>query len=50
VVERVPGTTTTDFSAPDVVLASDRRLLESGEPQRLVAFLDARAGRRSTRR
>lgn len=41
VVERVEGGTTTDFGAPDVVLASDRRPLEPGEPERLVAFLDA---------
>lgn len=41
IVERVSGTATTDFGAPDAILASDRRLLEAGEPAQLVAFLDA---------
>ena len=41
VMERVEGNATTDFGAPDVVLASDRRMLEEGEPERLAAFLDA---------
>jgi hypothetical protein len=41
VVERVDGGTTTDFGAPEVVLASDRRPLEPGEPERLAAFLEA---------
>lgn len=41
IVERVTGTATTDFGAPDAILATDRRLLELGEPERLVAFLDA---------
>lgn len=41
VVERAHGTTTTDFGAPDIVFAFDRRPLEAGEPERLVAFLDA---------
>jgi hypothetical protein len=41
IVDRVVGTTTTDFGAPDAVLASDRPLLVAGEPERLVAFLDA---------
>jgi hypothetical protein len=41
IVERVTGTATTDFGAPDAVLATDRRLLGPGEPERLVAFLDA---------
>lgn len=41
VVERVDGDATTDFGAPGQVLASDRRPLELGEPERLVAFLDA---------
>ncbi|MEA2623797.1 MAG: hypothetical protein QOH61_2707 [Chloroflexota bacterium] len=41
VVERVDGDVTTDFGAPGQVVASDRRPLEPGEPQRLAAFLDA---------
>jgi hypothetical protein len=41
VVERADGGTTTDFGAPEVVFASDRRPLEAGEPEQLAAFLDA---------
>ncbi len=41
IMERVEGGTTTDFGALDRVLASDRRALEPGEPERLAAFLDA---------
>lgn len=41
VVERAVGDATTDFGAPGAVLASDRRPLEPGEPERLVAFLEA---------
>jgi hypothetical protein len=41
VMERVEGSATTDFGAPDRALASDRRPLEQGEPERLAAFLDA---------
>jgi len=41
VVERVTGTTTTDFGAPDAILATDRRPLGAGEPEQLAAFLDA---------
>jgi hypothetical protein len=41
IMERVEGGTTTDFGALERVLASDRRPLEPGEPERLAAFLDA---------
>jgi hypothetical protein len=41
IMERVEGSATTDFGAIDRVLASDRRALEPGEPERLAAFLDA---------
>jgi hypothetical protein len=41
VMERVEGGTTTDFGALDRVLASDRRPIQPGEPERLVDFLDA---------
>jgi len=41
IVERVVGTATTDFGAPDAILASDRGPLAAGEPQKLAAFLDA---------
>lgn len=41
VMERVDGDATTDFGAPGAVLASDRRLLQSDEPERLAAFLEA---------
>jgi hypothetical protein len=41
IMERVEGSATTDFGGLDRVLASDRRALEPGEPERLGAFLDA---------
>jgi hypothetical protein len=41
IMERVEGSATTDFGAPDRVLASDRRPLAPREPERLAAFLDA---------
>jgi hypothetical protein len=41
IMERIDGSASTDFGAPDRVLASDRRPLDSGELHRLAAFLDA---------
>jgi hypothetical protein len=41
VVERLEGTTTTDFGAPDVALASDSRPIEDDELQRFLSLLKA---------
>ncbi|HEV2581735.1 MAG TPA: hypothetical protein VGT44_12850 [Ktedonobacteraceae bacterium] len=41
VVERVPGTATTDFGAPSVLLASDQEPLEVGDIERLAGLLTA---------
>ncbi len=52
VVERVEGTATTDFGAPDVVAACERGPMSDAESERLIALLracwasfDAAAGR-----
>lgn len=44
VVERVAGTATTDFGAPSVITAVDRRALDAATAERLVALLDAAWG------
>jgi hypothetical protein len=41
VVERLPGTATTWFGAPDRVFAADRRPVEAGEAARLAAIAAA---------
>lgn len=41
VVERLPGSATTDFGAPDAVPASDARPLDAGELLRLQTILQA---------
>lgn len=41
VVERVPGTPTTDFGAPDVVLERDLRPVSAADAERLTACLEA---------
>ncbi len=41
VIETVAGDVTTEFGAPGKVMTFDRRPLQSGEPERLAAFLDA---------
>ena len=49
IVERVSGTATTDFGAPDAILASDRRLLEAASRSGWWPSW-MRAGQRSMRR
>ncbi|MEO7118767.1 MAG: hypothetical protein ABIZ34_07330 [Candidatus Limnocylindrales bacterium] len=39
--ERVAGDVTTDFGAPGKVMGFDRTALDTRQPERLVAFLDA---------
>lgn len=41
ITERVNGDVTTDFGAPGKVMGFDRTALDTGEPERLAAFLDA---------
>lgn len=41
VVERLPGTTTTDFGAPDVVPVADGAPVRAGEAERLAALVRA---------
>jgi hypothetical protein len=41
VAERLPGTTTTDFGAPEATLASDARPVPLAELRRLIALLRA---------
>ncbi len=41
VVEELPGTSTTDFGAPEAFLAGDTRQIEPAELARLQAILDA---------
>jgi len=41
VVERIPGTTTTDFGAPSVLLTADQAHLEDGDIERLVRLIAA---------
>jgi hypothetical protein len=41
VVERLPGTATTDFGAPDVVAEADREPLSAAQARRLADLLEA---------
>jgi len=41
IVERIPGTATTDFGAPAVLLPSDQQPLEEGENERLCRLVSA---------
>ena len=41
VVERVPGTATTDFGAPDVSAAAERQPLKSADARRMAALVEA---------
>jgi hypothetical protein len=41
VVERLPGTATTDFGAPDAVAAADLRPLDGSAAARLAALVEA---------